>query len=308
MIEYSKEVANAFEVGIPIVALESTIISFGMPYPQNLAVAKQIESTIRSLGAVPATIAVINGKIKIGLQEEELLTLATSKNIIKASTKDLPYLLATQKNGATTVASTAYCAQMANIRVFATGGIGGVHRGVNETFDVSADLLEIKNNSLAVVCAGMKSILDIEKTIERLETLSILAIGYKCDTWPLFYSSDSNYHILRTNSTVEIAKIMDYKWNKLDQPGGIIIANPIEKNQEISYTLIDKYIREIAKQAAEKKISGKKITPFFLQEIVNKTQGKSLKANISLVLNNAKLAAEIAKQYAITKNHFAKKI
>ena len=306
MIEYSKEVLEALRNDMPIVALESTIIAFGMPYPQNLSVAKQVEAVIRDAGAVPATIAVINGQIKIGLTAEELELLSTSKEILKASSKDLAYLLATKKHGATTVASTARCANMANIPVFATGGIGGVHRGVNDTFDVSADLLEIKNNSVAIICAGMKSILDVEKTIEQLETLSVLAMGYKCDTWPLFYSRESHYDILRVDSCQEIAQIMHCKWSELKEKEGIVIANPIDEKQQIPYETIDGYIQEISQQVQQQKITGKKITPFFLQEIVKKTEGKSLEANISLVVSNAKLAAEIAKEYAAAKNHFAK--
>ncbi|BBM88290.1 pseudouridine-5'-phosphate glycosidase [Candidatus Uabimicrobium amorphum] len=308
MIEYSKEVRDALRNDTPIVALESTIIAFGMPYPQNLSVAQQVESTVRSCGVTPATIAVVEGKIKVGLTAEELNLLATSDEIIKASSKDLAYLMATKKNGATTVASTARCARMANIAVFATGGIGGVHRGVNTTFDISADLLEMKNNSVAIVCAGMKSILDVEKTIEQLETLSILALGYQCDTWPLFYSRDSHYDILRVDSCEEIASVMHCKWNELQQQEGLVIANPIAQEQQIPYETIDGYIKEISQQVVQQKITGKKITPFFLQEIVKKTKGKSLEANISLVINNAKLAAQIAKEYAVVKNHFAKNV
>ena len=306
MIEYSKEVRDALRNDAPIVALESTIIAFGMPYPQNLSVAEQVEAVIREAGVTPATIAVIGGKIKIGLTAEELKLLSTSKEILKASSKDLAYLLATKKHGATTVASTAKCAHMANIPVFATGGIGGVHRGVNTTFDISADLLEIKNNSVAIVCAGMKSILDVEKTIEQLETLSVLTMGYQCDTWPLFYSRESRYDILRVDRCQEIAHVMHCKWNELQEKEGVVIANPIEEKQQIPYEIIDGYIQEISRQVQQQKITGKKITPFFLQEIVKKTAGKSLEANISLVVSNAKLAAEIAKEYAVVKNHFAK--
>jgi pseudouridylate synthase len=294
VLVFSEEVAKAMKENKPVVALESTIISHGMPYPQNVETAKEVEQLIRENGAVPATIAILDGKIKIGVNEEELEFLGTNKEVEKVSRRDLPYVIAMKKHGATTVAATMICASMAGIKVFATGGIGGVHRGAERTMDISADLQELAHTNVAVVCAGAKSILDLGLTLEYLETNGVPIIGYGTDILPAFYSSTSPFKVnYRIDTPEEIAKLIATKW-ELGLNGGLIIANPIPKEDELEESYINSIIEEALKEAEEKQIAGKAVTPFLLDKVKTLTGGKSLEANIALVKNNAVLAAKIA--------------
>ncbi|WP_096225451.1 pseudouridine-5'-phosphate glycosidase [Geobacillus sp. FJAT-46040] len=293
---FSEEVAQAKAEKKPIVALESTIISHGMPYPENVQTAKDVEQLIRDRGAVPATIAIIDGKIKIGLTDDELELLGTSHDVEKVSRRDLPYVVAMKKHGATTVAGTMICAQMAGIRVFATGGIGGVHRGAEQTMDISADLQELSRTNVAVVCAGAKSILDLGLTLEYLETHGVPVIGYQTDVLPAFYSRTSPFRVdYRLDSAEEIAQFIETKW-KLGLNGGVVIANPVPKEDELEESYITAIIEQALKEAEEKHITGKAVTPFLLDRVKTLTGGKSLKANIALVKNNAALAADLARE------------
>lgn len=297
-LDINPEVENAIASNLPIVALESTIISHGMPYPQNKETALQVEQIVRDNGAVPATIALIDGKLKVGLTENEIDYLAKSgSKIIKASRRDLPYLLSQKIDGATTVSSTMIAADLAGIRVFATGGIGGVHRGATETFDISADLQELANTNVAVVCAGIKAILDLGLTLEYLETFGIPVLGYQTDELPAFYTQKSGFKVnYNMKNATEIAELLKTKWS-LNLKGGVIIANPIPKDKQLDFDVMKKAI-DIA-LAEEKKlgIKGKDSTPFLLQKVKELTGGLSLEANIELVYNNAKLAAQIAKAF-----------
>jgi len=297
-LDINPEVENAIASNLPIVALESTIISHGMPYPQNKNTALHVEQIVRDYGAVPATIALIDGKLKVGLTENEIDYLAKSgSKIIKASRRDLPYLLSQKIDGATTVSSTMIAADLAGIRVFATGGIGGVHRGATETFDISADLQELANTNVAVVCAGIKAILDLGLTLEYLETFGIPVLGYQTDELPAFYTQKSGFKVnYNMKNATEIAELLKTKWS-LNLKGGVIIANPIPKDKQLDFDVMKKAI-DIA-LAEEKKlgIKGKDSTPFLLQKVKELTGGLSLEANIELVYNNAKLAAQIAKAF-----------
>jgi pseudouridine-5'-phosphate glycosidase len=297
-LDINPEVENAIARNLPIVALESTIISHGMPYPQNKNTALHVEQIVRDYGAVPATIALIDGKLKVGLTENEIDYLAKSgSKIIKASRRDLPYLLSQKIDGATTVSSTMIAADLAGIRVFATGGIGGVHRGATETFDISADLQELANTNVAVVCAGIKAILDLGLTLEYLETFGIPVLGYQTDELPAFYTQKSGFKVnYNMKNATEIAELLKTKWS-LNLKGGVIIANPIPKDKQLDFDVMKKAI-DIA-LAEEKKlgIKGKDSTPFLLQKVKELTGGLSLEANIELVYNNAKLAAQIAKAF-----------
>lgn len=293
-LEFSAEVQEAKKANKPIVALESTIISHGMPYPQNVETAKEVEEIIRKNGAVPATIAILNGKIKIGISEEELEFLAQSKDIEKASRRDLPYLVANKKNGATTVAATMICAQLAGIEVFATGGIGGVHRGAETTMDISADLQELAQTNVAVVCAGAKSILDIGLTLEYLETNGVPVVGYKTDLLPAFYTRTSPFNVnYRIDSAEEVAEMIRTKW-ELGLNGGVVVANPIPTEDALEEDFITRTIETALQEAKENNISGKKVTPFLLAKVKELTEGKSLIANIALVKHNAEVGAKIA--------------
>ncbi|MED4878506.1 pseudouridine-5'-phosphate glycosidase [Anoxybacillus geothermalis] len=293
---FSEEVAQAKAEKKPIVALESTIISHGMPYPENVQTAKDVERIIRDRGAVPATIAIIDGKIKIGLTDDELELLGTSRDVEKVSRRDLPYVVAKKKHGATTVAGTMICAQMAGIRVFATGGIGGVHRGAEQTMDISADLQELSRTNVAVVCAGAKSILDLGLTLEYLETHGVPVIGYQTDVLPAFYSRTSPFRVdYRLDSAEEIAQFIETKW-KLGLNGGVVIANPVPKEEELEESYITAIIEQALKEAEKQHITGKAVTPFLLDRVKTLTGGKSLKANIALVKNNAALAADLARE------------
>lgn len=293
-LEFSTEVEEAKKNNSPIVALESTIISHGMPYPQNIEMAKKVEQIIRDNGATPATIAIMDGKIKIGLNENDLETLANSPNVAKVSRRDLAEIVATKKIGATTVASTMICSELAGIPFFVTGGIGGVHKGVETSMDISADLEELAHTNVTVICAGAKSILDLPKTLEYLETKGVPVIGYQTTELPAFFTRESG---LKLNSSVEepteIAEIFKTKM-ELNLHGGMVIANPVPKEHELSKDYIDTIIEEAVKDSIANGISGKDSTPFLLETIVEKTDGKSLETNIKLVENNAVLGAKIA--------------
>jgi len=294
LISLSEEVKKALTKGKPLVALESTIISHGMPYPGNYETALNVEKTVRENGSVPATIAIINGKIKIGLNENEIEFLSREPGILKASRRDIPVIVSQKLNAATTVSATMICASLAGIRIFATGGIGGVHRNAQNTFDISADLTELAQTNVAVVSAGVKSILDIGLTLEYLETLGIPVIGYKTDEFPAFYTGKSGFKVnYKLDSAREIAEMIKTKW-ELGLNGGVIVANPVPDEYSMDKSLIDKAIEEALKSADLSGVKGKDVTPFLLSEIKKITGGKSLESNIKLVLNNAKLAAEIA--------------
>jgi pseudouridine-5'-phosphate glycosidase len=297
---FSDEVAAAQADGTPIVALESTIITHGMPYPQNLAVARQVEDTIREGDATPATIAVLGGKLHIGLNPEQLETLAQAKNVAKLSRADMAACLASGGTGATTVAATMISAQLAGIEVFATGGIGGVHRGAELDFDISADLNELAQTPVTVVAAGPKAILDLPKTLEVLETLGVPVIAFGQDQLPAFWSAQSGLAApLRMNSAAEIARGHRMR-AALGLPGGQLIANPIPTPAEIPTITLAPIITRALSDAAQHKITGKAVTPYLLQRIYELTDGKSLVANIALVVNNARLGAEIAHALSTT--------
>lgn len=289
------EVKKALVEGLPVVALESTIISHGMPYPKNIEMAKTVSKIIRENGAIPATIAIIDGVLKVGLTTEEIEFLGTSKDIVKASRRDLPFIISKKLNGATTVATTMILANLAGVKVFATGGIGGVHRGAQETFDISADLQELANTNVAVICAGAKSILDIGLTLEYLETNGVPVVGFETEEFPAFYTRKSGFGVdYKVESSLEVASALKAKWD-LNLKGGMVIGNPIPKEFEMDYDTINNAIESALKEAEEKNIAGKKVTPFLLDRVKTITDGKSLDANIELVYNNAKVAAQIAK-------------
>jgi len=293
-IDLSKEVKEAMEERKPVVALESTIISHGMPYPENIETAKTLENIVREHGVIPATIAIINGRIKIGLSEEELEFMGTSKEILKASRRDLPVVLAKGLSAATTVSATMICAILAGIKVFVTGGIGGVHRGAEQTFDISADLQELANTDVAVVCAGAKAILDLPRTLEYLETFGVPVVGFKTWEFPAFYTRESGLKVdYKVDDETEAAKIIKTKWD-LGLKGGALIANPIPEEYALDKAYIDKAIEDALYEAEKRNIKGKEITPFLLDKIKDLTQGESLKANIELVKNNAHVGAKIA--------------
>ena len=296
-LDIKEEVKHALEQNLPVVALESTIISHGMPYPQNVEMAKKCEEIIRENGAIPATIAIINGRIKVGLTEEDLNLLATSKNVAKVSRRDLAKVISTKQIGATTVASTMICANMAGIKFFVTGGIGGVHRGYEETLDVSADLDELGRTNVNVICAGAKSILDLPRTLEYLETKGVPVVGYQTDYLPQFFTRESEYKLnLRLDTPTEIAEMIETK-DELELGGGVLITNPIPEEASMDKKYIDGLIDKAINEANEKHIIGKDVTPFLLAKIVEESGGKSLEANIALVYNNAKVGAQIAKAY-----------
>lgn len=294
-VEYSDEVKKAMEEGKPVVALESTIISHGMPYPQNIETAKACEEIIRENGAVPATTAIIGGKIKIGLSEEELEFMATSKNIIKASRRDFAYIVSRGLNGATTVASTIIASRLAGIKIFVTGGLGGVHRHAETTFDISRDLDELASNDIMIVCAGCKSILDIGLTLEYLETKGVPVFGYQTDYMPAFFTRKSEFKVdYNIKTPKEAAEAANTQWD-LGLTGGILLTNPIPESDSMDENKINKAIETALVEAEKKGIHGKETTPFLLSKVLEVTEGKSLEANIALVKNNARLGAEVAK-------------
>ncbi len=296
-MDISTEVQQALKTGLPIVALESTIISHGMPFPQNLKTALKVEKIIREESAVPATIAILNGRIKIGLSQHELEQFAKQTSQIKVSRRDLPLVISQKQSGGTTVAATMICAKLAGIAVFVTGGIGGVHRESENTMDISADLMELAQTNVAVVCAGIKSILDIPRTLEYLETQGVPVIGYKTEEFPAFYTPLSGSLVQsRLDTPEEIAHCMKIKW-KLGLDGGIVIGNPVQEQDAMDASIIQQAISEALRDAAQKQIEGKNVTPFLLERINQITMGESLKSNISLVCNNAHLGAKIAVAY-----------
>ncbi|GAB6108688.1 pseudouridine-5'-phosphate glycosidase [Fusibacter bizertensis] len=293
-LDIKPEVARAIAEGKAVVALESTIISHGMPYPQNVKTALEVEAIIRANGAIPATIAILGGRLKVGLTEEEVEYLGKAPSVVKTSRRDIPFIVAKGIDGATTVATTMILAAMAGIKVFATGGIGGVHRGAQETYDVSADLQELAQTNVAVVCAGAKSILDIGLTLEYLETHGVPVVGYQTDELPAFYTRKSGFGVdYRVDTPVELATALKAKWD-LGLNGGMVITNPIPEAYEMNPELINKAIEAAVKEAEEKGIKGKESTPFLLAKVKELTGGESLDSNIQLVFNNAKLAAKVA--------------
>ncbi|MGL1920774.1 MAG: pseudouridine-5'-phosphate glycosidase [Hyphomicrobiales bacterium] len=297
-LELTAEVTHALADGKPVVALESTIISHGMPYPQNVEMANKVEQVIRDNGAVPATIAIMNGKLKVGLSTADIEALAKEgQKAAKVSRRDVPFILAAQKIGATTVASTMIIAEMAGIKIFATGGIGGVHRGAETSFDISADLEELSQTNVAVICAGIKSILDLGLTLEYLETKGVPVIGYQTDSLPAFYARTSEHNVdYNLQSAADIATALKVKW-EIGLSGGAIIANPVPAAEAMPAAEINQYIDQALQEAKEQNIVGKLATPFLLARVSELTEGKSLATNIALVLNNAKLAAQIAVAY-----------
>ncbi len=293
-LEFSDEVKEAMESGKPVVALESTIISHGMPYPENLKTAKACERIVRENGAVPATTAIIDGKIKIGLTQKELEFMATSKNVIKASTRDYAYIVANKLNGATTVATSILTADLAGIKLLVTGGIGGVHRGAEKTMDISRDLQELAARNVMVVCAGCKSILDIGLTLEYLETFGVPVLGYQTEEMPAFYTRKSGFKLdKRMDTPEEIAETAKVKWD-LGINGGILVSNPIPEKDSLDEEKINKAIETALKDAEKDGIKGKETTPYLLSKVLEVTEGKSLISNIALVENNAKIGAQIA--------------
>lgn len=297
-LSINKDVEKALKEGTPIVALESTIISHGMPYPENVKTALEAEKIIRDNGCVPATIAIIKGQLKVGLTKEEIDYLGKEGlKVNKTSTRDIPYIVSKKLDGATTVSATSYIASLAGIKIFATGGIGGVHRGATQTFDISADLDELSKTKMAVVCAGAKSILDLGLTLEYLETKAVDVIGYKTDLLPAFYTSKSDFKVNhRLDTPEEIADLINAKW-EIGMPGGVLVTNPIPVEYEMDPAIINKAIDEALIEMNKLNITGNKTTPYLLAKIKEITKGNSLDSNIKLVFNNCKLAAKIAKEY-----------
>ena len=298
-LDVSPDVAAALRCAKPVVALESTIISHGMPYPRNVETASAVEEIVRQSGAMPATIAVLNGRLKVGLTAKEIEHLGKQgQNVLKCSRRDLPFVMAREQDGATTVAATMIIAAMAGIRVFATGGIGGVHRGVQETMDVSADLEELASTSVTVVCAGIKSVLDIGRTLEYLETAGVPVVGYQTDTLPAFYTRSSGFAVdYRVDTAAEVAAAMKIKW-AMGLQGGMVVAVPVPEEHALKDEEIDAVIDEAITEMQRQGITGKNSTPFLLARVAERTGGKSLDANIQLVKNNAKIAAAIAVQFS----------
>jgi pseudouridylate synthase len=296
-LEIQPEIKSALAERRPVVALESTIISHGMPYPQNLATTFEVERIVRENGAIPATIAIINGKCYAGLTNEQLEYFAKAKDVGKVSLRDIPHVISKKLYGATTVAATMRIASMVGIKIFATGGIGGVHRNASETMDISADLTEMEQTSVAVVSAGIKSILDIGLTLEYLETKGIPVVTIGQDEFPGFYAIKSGFNSpLRLDRVDEIAAMIKTKW-QLGISGAVLIANPVPSGQGIDPYEMEIHIEKALKEADKKKIAGKEVTPFLLKYIADHTGGESLDANIALIKNNAKLGAELAVAY-----------
>ena len=294
-LEVSAEVKQALAEGKPVVALESTIISHGMPYPQNAETALNVEKVVRENGAVPATIAIIQGKLKVGISKDEIDYIGKKGlQVIKASRRDLPVLCARKEDGATTVAATMILAHMAGISVFATGGVGGVHRGAETTMDISADLEELSETPVMVVCAGAKSILDLGLTMEYLETKGVAVFGYQTDELPAFYTRKSGFKVdYRMDTPEELARVFHVK-EQLGMRGGMLVTNPIPEEYAMDHDYISKSIEEAVEEANRLGIKGKETTPFLLDKIQKITGGTSLEANIQLVYNNARLASAIA--------------
>jgi pseudouridine-5'-phosphate glycosidase len=293
-LQFSPEVQNARAAGKPIVALESTIISHGMPYPQNVQTAREVEQVIRDAGAVPATIAIIDGRICIGLADEQLELLGQSKDAIKVSRRDLAYVLSQKKLGATTVAATMICAKLAGIEVFVTGGIGGVHRGAETSFDISADLQELAQTGVAVVCAGVKSILDIGLTLEYLETHGVPVVSVGQAAFPAFFTRDSGFRAdFQLDTPEEQARFIRTKW-QLGLEGGVVVSNPVPEAAALKSEEIDTIIAQALREAGQQGVKGKAVTPFLLARIKELTGGRSLATNIALVKHNALVGAKLA--------------
>jgi pseudouridine-5'-phosphate glycosidase len=297
-VRITAEVAEALAEGRPVVALESTIISHGLPRPDNLRIAREIEAAVREHGAVPATIAILDGEAHIGLEDAALERLASDESVVKTSVRDMGTVAAKGLIGATTVASTAHLAAAAGIRVFATGGLGGVHRDAIQTWDESADLVTLSRNRVLVVCAGVKSILDVPATIERLETLNIAVLGYRTNRFPGFYLRDAGYDLdWRVESPAEVAAVMRAQ-DVLGQTSGTILANPIDEADELDVDLHNRVLEIGLAAAAAQGVTGKDVTPFLLARFHHDTDGASLAANVALVLSNARLAAQVAREFA----------
>ena len=295
-LDFKEEVKEALGQDRPVVALESTLISHGLPYPENLETAQELEDIIRGYGVVPATIAIIQGKIKIGLMKWELEFIATSKEILKASRRDLAVVVARRLSAATTVAATMIAANLARIKIFVTGGIGGVHRGAERTFDISADLQELARTPVAVVCSGAKAILDLPLTKEYLETIGVPVLGFKTDELPAFYCRESGLKVdYVVNDEKEAAKVIETQWN-LGLKSGLVIANPIPEEYALPKDYINRVIEKAYYEAEKSGIKGKALTPFLLNKINELSEGKSLKANIELLKNNALVGAKIARE------------
>lgn len=294
-LDIDPEVSAALRKGQAVVALESTIISHGMPYPDNVETAIRVEQTVRDGGAVPATIAIIGGRLKAGLTGDEIRSLGErGQAVTKTSRRDLPFVVSRGEDGATTVAASMIVAAMAGIRVFATGGIGGVHRGVEQTMDISADLEELARTAVAVVCSGVKSVLDIGRTLEYLETQGVPVVGYGTDRLPAFFTPSSGFPVdYRADTPADVAAALRTK-QQLGLSGGVVIANPIPAEHALDGDEIDAVIADAIKEMEQLGITGKDTTPFLLGKIAERTEGRSLRANIELVVNNARLAAEIA--------------
>ena len=297
-LSITPEIEEAIKEGKPIVALESTILSHGMPYPENIEFAHKVEEVVRGEGAIPATTAIIGGKLKVGLNADELELMCKGENIAKASRRDVAVYLATKQTAATTVATTMLIADMAGIRVFATGGIGGVHRGAQETMDISADLQEFAHTNVCVVSAGCKSILDIGLTLEYLETYGVPVLGYQTENFPAFYCESSGYGVdYKVKDAEEVAEILKTKWD-LGLQGGVLVGNPIPHEWSMDHNVIDKAIDEAIAMAKEKGIHGKATTPFLLATIKELTGGSSLASNLQLAYNNARVASRIAVEFS----------
>jgi pseudouridine-5'-phosphate glycosidase len=288
------DVSSALAAGRPVVALESTIIAHGLPRPDNLRVAREVEAAVREHGAVPATIAILGGEVRVGLDDAALSTLASADGVAKCGVRDLAPATASGGNGATTVAATSHLAALAGIRVFATGGLGGVHRGAHDSFDESADLTTLARVGICVVCAGVKSILDIPATLERLETLNVTVLGYRTGTFPAFYLNDSGRPVTWTVHTPAEAAAVLRQREALGVPGAVVVANPLPEDEQVDPALHDRVLREGLDAAREAGIAGRDVTPFLLDRFHRETGGESLRANVRLVLRNAALAAEIA--------------
>jgi len=296
-LDVKPEIADALAAGKPVVGLESTILSHGMPYPQNMEFAAKVEEIVRAKGAIPATTAIIGGKLKVGLTHDELMMMCNPKDIGKVSRRDVAVYLATGKTGATTVTTTMMICAMAGIRVFATGGIGGVHRHGEITMDISADLQELANTPVCVVSAGAKSLLDLGRTLEYLETFGVPVLGYKTDEFPAFYCKSSGFKLdYNCQSEEEVARIMKTKWD-LGLKGGVVIGNPIPDEYALDYNEMEEVINKAIALADEKGIRGKDITPFLLATIKDMTEGVSFASNLQLAYNNARVASRIAVEF-----------
>jgi pseudouridine-5'-phosphate glycosidase len=294
MLVLSPEIIEALKNNQPIVALESTILAHGMPYPDNIEMAQSVDAIIRKEGAIPATAAVIDGELKLGLTEQETERLAREQGVMKLSRRDIPYAVATKKTGATTVAATMIIAEMAGVEVFVTGGIGGVHRDVADSWDISADLTELSKTDVTVVCAGVKSILDIPRTLEYLETMGVPVVGFGTEVFPAFYYRDSGCSLSQSAVDAKAAAEIIMSKRILSLQGGIVVANPIPKAEEADKEEIERVIIEALKMAETEGVRGKDLTPFLLDKVKSLTEGRSLEANLALVRNNAKVGAQIA--------------